>query len=490
MDKKFDENENLENEEVKINNHEDLESEVDQIENIDEDSSKDNNSGYDNNSSVDSNEDKPEKDNFVRQVGHHEENFFMNDGEEKRDDYILGEEVKTDEDKKSQIPEDIKIEAENKSNKKSNKKKKKKSKFRGSLTSYIILALVASIIGGLASDFIAPKLYGNLLPYPGGTGSNGAVTINTTDDIGVVSAVAKKTISSVVGITTLETQQFLFEERDVEGVGSGVIINSDGYILTNSHVIADGNAKEIKVLLYDGTTLDGKVLWSDRALDLAVVKVNGSNLPSADLGNSEDLEIGEVAIAIGNPLGLEFQRSVTSGIISGLNRAVRVDQNTIMDNLIQTDASINRGNSGGPLLNSKGEVIGINTAKINSAEGLGFSIPINIAKPIVEEVIKTGKYETVSLGIGGYDVAQYQASLGIDLGVEDGVIVIESYEDTPAHDAGIMNGDIIVKVDDKEIESMQALKKVLYGYKSGDTVELTIIRNKEEMKVPVTFAEK
>lgn len=380
------------------------------------------------------------------------------------------------------IPEDIYIE-------KNIKKPKKKGGFRGSLFSYILLALVASIIGGFSSIYLSPIILGDLdRDRPGYSGNTAnPITINTSDDISTVSAVVKKSMKSVVGITTLERVENLFGEQDRGGLGSGVIIDSDGYILTNSHVIADGNAREIKVLFDNGDQVNGKTLWSDPTLDLAVVKVDITGLTAMELGDSDKLEVGEIAIAIGNPLGLEFQRTVTSGIISGLNRTVAVDKNTIMENLIQTDASINPGNSGGPLLNSNGEVVGINTAKIQSGEGLGFSIPINATKEIIKEVIEKGTFETVQLGIKGLDIQEYQSRLGVDLNLENGAIILEVLEASPAQRAGLINGDIILAIDKTQVESMQSLKKILYNYKKGDKVNLKIIRNAKEENIEVAF---
>lgn len=392
-------------------------------------------------------------------------------------------------DSEDYVPDDIYIEG-NEEDRDYYRVPKKKKEFRGSSKSYVILALISAILGGIISNYIGPLLYGKILPYPSDREYNGAkneISINTSDDIDAVTAVAKKAMSSVVGITTLETQHFFFEERDVEGIGSGVIVNSDGYILTNSHVVADGNAKEIKVLFDNGEKEEGRVLWNDPSLDLAVVKVDIKNLPTAILGNSDEIEVGELAIAIGNPLGLEFERTVTSGIISGLNRSVKIDESTIIDELIQTDASINPGNSGGPLLNKKGEVIGINTAKIGTAEGLGFSIPINIAKSIIKEVIDTGTYETVALGIVGLDAVEYQARIGIDLGIETGVFVLDIQKGSSADKAGIEVGDIITKLDGKDVETMQSMKKLLYKYKKGDTAKLEVIRNKEKKEIEVSF---
>ena len=389
------------------------------------------------------------------------------------------------EEERYEIPEDIYIYT---SSDKSEKTPKKS--FRGSLLSYIALTIVASMIGGLASSYIGPRLYGNILPNPKSSEYTAQqVSINTSDDVNTVSAVVKKAMSSVVGITTVEVQDYFYSQREVEGIGSGVIVDTNGYILTNSHVVGGGNAKSINVLFENGDKKPGTVLWNDSTLDLAVVKVDATGLPVASLGDSDKLEVGEISVAIGNPLGLEFQRTVTSGIISGLNRAIQVDSNSVIENLIQTDASINPGNSGGPLLNSKGEVIGINTAKIKSGEGLGFAIPINEAKAIVEQVVSSGTYKTVFMGISGVAVDEYQSKLGVRLGTDKGIILIQVSEDSPAGRAGLRNGDIIQKIDDSETENMSQLKKSLYKFKQGDKAKLTILRDNTEKNIDIEFTD-
>lgn len=368
-------------------------------------------------------------------------------------------------------------------------------KRRGFL-SYFIVALIASIVGGLISAYIAPNyLYGKVIPIPdiykkevpSDVGQH--INITPSEDISSVEAVAKKAMSSVVGITTVQVQREFIWEREVEGVGSGVIVNANGYILTNSHVVGDGKAKRINVLFENGDTLPGNVLWYDVALDLAVVKVEASGLPTADLGDSDSLEVGQLAVAIGNPLGLDFQRTVTSGIISGLNRSIRVDQYNVIENLIQTDASINPGNSGGPLLNSKGEVIGINTVKIKSsaAEGLGFAIPVNVVKPIIDQIVKEGDFKIVYLGITGIEIERYERQMGVELSVDKGVIILEIAPNSSADKAGLRPGDVIIKMDNQEIESMSQLSKMLYKYKKGDKANLIIVRNGKEIAVEVVF---
>lgn len=351
----------------------------------------------------------------------------------------------------------------------------------------IVIVLVSAIIGGLAVSYVMPSYimskYGNNL---------GKVEIKAnTEGLNVVSAVAKKAMPSVVGITTVTVEKdFFFGVKRGQGVGTGVIIDSRGYILTNSHVVNDGQTEEVKILFNDGSKIEGEVLWNDAVLDLAVVKVNKTNLPAADLGDSDDIVVGQVAIAIGNPLGLAFERTVTSGIISGLNRSINIDEFNSIEGLMQTDASINPGNSGGPLLNSKGEVIGINTAKIRSAEGLGFAVPINIAKPIVDEFIEKGQFKNVYLGLRGIDVAKFTNLYGEKLASEDGIVVYQVFPNSPVQKAGMKQGDIITKVDKTSIKSMRQLIRGLYKYRPNDKIKLTVLRNNKKFTLDVVLEER
>lgn len=366
---------------------------------------------------------------------------------------------------------------------------------RRGILSYFIVALVAAIIGGFIAAYVAPNyLYGKVIPMPDMfkhqevvDNNNGKIEIVPNSDITPVSAVAKKGMGSVVGITTVVVEREWIWERPKEGVGSGVIVDSNGYILTNSHVIGDGKAESINVLFESGEKVEGKVLWFDDSLDLAIVKADVVGVQAAELGDSDELEVGELSVAIGNPLGLDFQRSVTSGVISGLHRSIRVDNVNVIEDLIQTDASINPGNSGGPLLNAKGEVIGINTAKIQSGEGLGFSIPINMVKPIVSEVIEKGTFQNVYLGFAGREVELYERQLGVETGVDYGIVMVELVPNGPAAVAGAKPGDIIIGIDDKKVESMIGLRKILYKYRQGDTGVLKVIRSGKEIELEIKF---
>ncbi|WP_312700325.1 trypsin-like peptidase domain-containing protein [Sedimentibacter sp.] len=370
------------------------------------------------------------------------------------------------------------------------KKKEKKRTFFG----YVAVALVAAIIGGLSSGYF---VYSRLTINPNGADNSIAaqdVNINLTDDVYFAVAVAEKSQKTVVGITTQTTKQvstwFGPQTQRSQSMGSGFIVDSNGYIVTNSHVIEDGKYDQITVSLIDGTTEVGEVLWYDKSLDLAVVKINRTNLPVVELGDSNELMVGEPVVAIGNPMTLDLERTVTQGIISGLNRSIVFENGTVIEPLLQTDASINEGNSGGPLFNAKGQVIGINTAKMKTAEGLGFSIPINTAKPIIDRIIKEGKLSSVYVGISGVEVETYEAALGIEVQAEYGVVIAEVVKDSPAAISGLQVGDVITAIDGDKIETMQELKIKLYEYKDGDNTEITFLRNGSEQKVSLTLKTK
>lgn len=315
------------------------------------------------------------------------------------------------------------------------------------------------------------------------------ITINPTQDLTVYSAVAKKAMPSIVGITTVALQRdWFYGVREVSGVGTGVIVDARGYILTNSHVVGDGTVQEVTALLNDGRKLKAEVLWNEKSLDLAIIKVDGDNFPVAELGDSDEIEVGEIAVAIGNPLGLSFQRSLTQGVISGLNRTITAGTSgETIENLIQTDASINPGNSGGPLLNAQGQVIGINTVKVSTGEGLGFAIPINTAKPIVDQFIEKGEFTRVYLGIQGTDVDVFESATGVKLPSDFGVYVAQTVEDSVATKYDIKPNDIIIKIGDNKINKKGDLVRAIYKYRPGDNATVTVIRNNEELDIDIVF---
>ena len=309
--------------------------------------------------------------------------------------------------------------------------------------------------------------------------------------------VAEKVTASVVGITT-ETkvnQSSFFGSGTgigvIEGVGSGVIVSADGYIVTNSHVVDNGAAQNIKVVFSNELTVDGKVLWSDAALDLAIVKVDQTGLTPVEIGQSSLIKVGDKAIAIGNPLGLDLQSTLTSGYISGLDRSISIQTGGTMSGLIQTDAAINEGNSGGALLNAAGQLIGINTAKAGGGtSGIGFAIPIDTAKPIIEKVMSTGSFSSVYLGVSGMNVASVKAqNPTLNFSGTDGVYIMESMKGTAAANAGLVANDIITAIDDHAVTGMTELKKALLNYKVGDTVQVTYYRDNVKKTTQLKFAQ-
>lgn len=290
-----------------------------------------------------------------------------------------------------------------------------------------------------------------------------------------VSQINKTIGPSVVGIVNQgNVRGFLNQTIDL-GSGSGVIVSSDGYIITNNHVIED--ASKLKVILNTQEEYPAVVVGADSRTDIAVIKINAQDLVPAALGDSSLLEVGDLAVAIGNPLGQELAGSVTAGVISAVNRTITVQGKRF--NLIQTDAAINPGNSGGALVNCFGEVIGINTVKMSSTsvEGIGFAIPINEVKPIMTELMNNGRVSgRPIIGITGSD-APY------------GVVVESVADGMPAANAGIKQGDLIVKVNDKPIKSVQEINQIRDEFKPGDVIHLTIYRESQLQNVDITLGE-
>ena len=298
--------------------------------------------------------------------------------------------------------------------------------------------------------------------------------------------ISRKVGPAVVGIDTTVERQNIFGTSAMEsGSGSGIILSNDGYIVTNNHVIE--GAYTIKVTLSDGTEYDATLVGADARTDLAVIKIEGESFPAATLGNSSELQVGELAVAIGNPLGNELAGSVTGGYISALNRSITVDDREF--NLIQTDAAINPGNSGGALVNNYGEVIGINSVKMSASgvEGIGFAIPIDEAKPIIDALIENG-YVTGRpiIGISGRDVTEQDAAY-YDLPV--GIYVVETSPYSAAERAGIKTGDVITAIDGVEISTVDELNTEKEKHQAGDTVVLTVVRGTETMKISLTLQE-
>ncbi|MEA4888626.1 MAG: trypsin-like peptidase domain-containing protein [Clostridiaceae bacterium] len=297
--------------------------------------------------------------------------------------------------------------------------------------------------------------------------------------------IAAKGKPAVVAITTEATVTDLFGQTgQAEAAGSGFILTSDGYLVTNNHVIE--GASTITVVLDNGDIYNAKLVGADSRSDIAVLKIDATNLPTVTLGDSADLEVGELAVAIGNPLG-ELSGTVTAGIISALDRDITLNGQTM--NLLQTDAAINSGNSGGALFNSFGEVIGINTAKNSGTgiEGLGFAIPIDDAKTVIESLIKNGYVQgRPKIGISARDVSAQMAQY---YNLTEGIYVAEVESGSSADTAGVKAEDIIIAANGKETLTIAALNEIKNQLKPGDTMELTLVRNGKQMKVTLTLKE-
>lgn len=357
---------------------------------------------------------------------------------------------------------------------------------------FILIALCSSLLTAGLFTLITNQDQSNY----SGTVSSLQPTVQKTSyhsmPIGDSSIVAarKKVAPSVVNIDTVSVittspsipfqfrdffpEDFFQNQQQVRGAGSGFIIRSDGYILTNEHVVRD--AQTLKVTLYGGKKYDGRVIGTDPQTDLAVVKIDAKNLPAVEMGDSNNLEPGQWVVAIGNPYG--FHDTVTAGIISALGRSL--DDPNQSGNLIQTDAAINPGNSGGPLVDLDGKVIGINEAIIANAQGLGFAIPINLAKNIATELIEKGKVErpaTPWLGVGLLEINDRIADY-YGLPNREGAI-IQVYSDSPAAKAGLMDGDIIKEVNRKKIKTPQDVVDIVKNLKVGQQIEILIYRDKE-----------
>lgn len=364
------------------------------------------------------------------------------------------------------------------------------------LTPYIAVSLISMVIGATFVVGCAGNFTGDKAQKPDTAGSPfkalqpPAAQAHVSDARNTPIVRAAQTVGpAVVGITNKGIARDFFSNRQVlveQGTGSGVIFDEQGYIATNYHVVQ--NAQEISVSLADGRTFDGKVVGGDPATDLAVVKVNASNLPVAVLGDSDSLMVGEPAIAIGNPLGLEFKGSVTAGVISALNRSLDIGERRFK--LIQTDAAINPGNSGGALVNADGVVIGINSAKISlsGVEGIGFAIPINSARPILQSLIDKGRVIRAYLGVGALDQST-AAKYGYELKLDKGVYIAKASASGPAYKAGIREGDIILKVAGAETNSVAELRAVLDTQQVGGKVEVVIQRNDQKQTINVLLEE-
>jgi serine protease Do len=368
----------------------------------------------------------------------------------------------------------------------------------------IIVAGVSSLAGAVAGGIAVYQAVGknqpanpviqSILPETNTSlDPNQTLVMNSTDvETAVTQSVQKVGPAVVTIVGTIPGQMTFFGQTgDATVSGSGVFISDQGYILTNNHVVE--NTKEVYIVLSDGTQEKATIVGTDLYADLAVLKTDSRAPAVATLGNSDLLNPGEAVIAIGSPLG-NFKNTVTVGVVSATGRSIDTGSGYQIEDLIQTDAAINHGNSGGPLMNLAGEVIGINTLVVRNtnsgdvAEGLGFAVPVNTARAVAEQIIQKGYFSRPFMGIRFQQVTPNIAA-AYNLPVQWGVYVTEVSQGSPASEAGLQQGDIIFKIGDVAIDETHSYINTLFTFKPGDQVTLGVMRNKEEINLTVTLGE-
>jgi len=357
----------------------------------------------------------------------------------------------------------------------------------------IIGLLVGSVFGGIVGNYIVmsnPSTFpwartSTSITYPTNTGTNGGTTttIVTTEEQAIENAVKIASPAVVqINITAVAQSPWGFPLGEQEGLGSGFIITSDGYILTNNHVVE--GATKITVVLKDGREFPGTVVGTDATSDVAVVKINGTNLPTIAMGDSSVLSVGQKVIAIGNPYGLS--QTVTVGYISALERNIQVSSTETLVGVVQTDAAINPGNSGGPLIDLSGRVVAMNTMIYQNAQGLGFAVSINTARKVYDSIVKTGKVTWPALGISGATVTSSIVQQ-YNLKVSQGVYVAQATAGSGAQAAGIKAGDVITSIDGKQMTTIDAVLSYVRSKNVGDVVQVVVDRLGETKTFSVTL---
>lgn len=299
-----------------------------------------------------------------------------------------------------------------------------------------------------------------------------------------VTSAAGKVSPAVINVEVHYRLMNFLDER--KGNGSGFIFTPDGFILTNSHVVH--NATKIEASLADGRSFPAELIGDDPDTDLAVIRINAPNLAHTELGDSEAIRPGQLVIAIGNPYG--FQTTVTAGVVSALGRSLRSNSGRLIDNVIQTDAALNPGNSGGPLVTSRGHCIGVNTAIILPAQGICFAIAINTAKFVAARLIKDGRIRRSYIGVGGQNVPLHRRIVrSHNLPAESGVLIVSVEHESPAHKSGLAEGDVVVAFDGKPVRSIDDLHRLLTDEKVGVKTSFDILRKSEKKTLVIVPAE-
>ncbi|HET9587535.1 MAG TPA: trypsin-like peptidase domain-containing protein, partial [Anaerolineales bacterium] len=359
-------------------------------------------------------------------------------------------------------------------------------------------ALAGAVAGGFAvyraiqEQASLPEPVREILPS-NSTESGETIVLNTTDiETSITQSVEQvgPAVVTVVG-TVPGPMTFFGPAGDQTVSGSGFFITEDGYILTNNHVVEGTN--EVSIILSDGTEQRAEIVGTDLYSDIAVLKTDGTVPAVAKLGNSDVLQPGETVIAIGSPLG-NFKNTVTVGVVSATGRAIDTGQGYQIEDLIQTDAAINQGNSGGPLVNLAGEVIGVNTLVVRStqsgavAEGLGFAIPVNTAQAVAQQIIEQGYFARPYMGLS-FQPINPEIAMRYDLPAQWGVYITRVAENSPASRAGLQAGDIITKIGDAELDETHSYVNALFEYQPGDRVNLKVVRGNQTIQIEVTLGE-
>ena len=373
------------------------------------------------------------------------------------------------------------------------KMKKKKGSMSKKIASYIIVGAICSTLGGIGSAVVTMNMMKDTSTTvnPKATNTTASsnsnaklIAANSTENL-TTPEIVKKVGPAVVAISTNTSsvsRDVSRQAQQQEGVGTGIIFSKDGYILTNYHVVS--GAQNIKVMLSDGKEVSAKVINYDATADVAVIKLaDNTKVPGvAEFGDSDKLQVGESVVAIGNPLGKELLGSVTTGVVSAVNRQISIENKDLK--FIQTDAAINPGNSGGPLVNSKGQVIGINTAKIGQegVEGLGFSIPINTINPKIESLLKP----ILNIGISCRNITE---DISKEYNIPVGVYIAQIKEFSAAEKSGMLAEDTITKFDGKKIKTVEEINKIKGTHKAGDVIKIELVRKGKTIKVNLTLSE-
>jgi len=374
---------------------------------------------------------------------------------------------------------------------------KQKHGFRYTLVILLVIVAVllgtggGAVLGGLAGYMTASYRIPSASPTSEGEGTTEITHLTLTEDSAIIAAVAKVKPAVVTVINTLPPQRGFFGQiLEPQASGSGVIIDGQGYIVTNNHVVE--NSRSLEVIFGDDKKVSATLIGADVFSDLAVIRVEGDVPAAAELGDSAALQPGEPVIAIGSPLG-DFKGTVTVGVVSALDRRLELGGGLAMEGLVQTDAAINQGNSGGPLVNALGQVIGINTAIVRGsgaggpvAEGLGFAIPSNTVKEVGEQLIQYGQVRRPYLGVEWVAITPQIAS-AYDLPVQFGAYIQEVEPRSPADRAGLQPGDIIIAIEDQTIDEQNSLVNILMRFDPGEEVQITTIREGREITLSVTL---